>query len=241
MNERAAVTAIVPAFDREDTVGATVTALRSLAPVGEVIVVDDGSSDATAAMASAAGARVIRLGRNRGKAAAVVAGVGATDADVVLLIDADTGSSATEAGGLLVPIMRDEADMSIAVLPSAGGRGGFGVVRDVAAEIIDASVGLRVDAPLSGQRALRREWWRHLGPVDRFGLEVALTVDLHRAGARIVEVPTNFDHRHTGRGLDGFRHRGRQGVDLLRAAAARIGWRRVLTVVAASATGRLRR
>ena len=38
MNERAAVTAIVPAFDREDTVGATVTALRSLAPVGEVIV-----------------------------------------------------------------------------------------------------------------------------------------------------------------------------------------------------------
>ena len=38
MNERAAVTAIVPAFDREDTVGATVTALRSLAPVGEIFV-----------------------------------------------------------------------------------------------------------------------------------------------------------------------------------------------------------
>ncbi len=202
---------------------------------------DDGSSDATAAVAEAAGARVVRLARNQGKAAAVTAGVHVTDADVVLLIDADTGASATEAAGLLVPIMRDEADMSIAVLPSADGRGGIGIVRDLAAEIIDASVGLRVDAPLSGQRAIRREWWEHLGPVDRFGLEVALTVDLHRAGARIVEVPTSFDHRHTGRGLDGFTHRARQGVDLVRAAAARIGWRRVASLVGSSVLGRMRR
>lgn len=235
------ITAIVPAYEREDTVGATVAALRSLAPIGEVVVVDDGSADSTSAVAEAAGATVIRLADNRGKAAAVAAGVSATDSDVVLLIDADTGASATEAAELLVPVVRDAADMSIAVLPSAAGQGGLGMVRDVAAEIVQSATGLKVDAPLSGQRALRREWWEHLGPVDRFGLEIALTVDLHRAGARILEVPTRFDHRHTGRGVDGFTHRARQGVDLLQAASTRIGWRRALTVCVRSLGRRVTR
>ena len=109
--------AIVPAFDRADTVGATVTALRTVPDVLEVIVVDDGSRDRTAAVAAAAGARVIELARNRGKGAAVAAGIEASGAPAMyLLIDADLGETAALAGELLAPVAEGEADMSIAVM-----------------------------------------------------------------------------------------------------------------------------
>ena len=109
--------AIVPAYNRADTVGATVAALRTVTDVVEVIVVDDGSSDRTAALAASAGARVVELPRNRGKGEAVAAGIGASGApDVYLLIDADLGATAALADALLHPVAAGEADMTIAVL-----------------------------------------------------------------------------------------------------------------------------
>ena len=51
----------------------------------------------------------------------------------------------------------------------------------------------------------------------RFGLEVGMTIDAVRAGARIVEIALPLDHDHTGRTLAGFRHRGGQAVDIARA------------------------
>lgn len=57
-------------------------------------------------------------------------------------------------------------------------------------------------------------------------MEVGLTIDLHRAGARITEVSTEFDHGHTGRSLAGFTHRAKQGRDLMLALVSRTGWLR---------------
>src|SRR5699024_2568639 len=128
------VIAIVPAKDRADSIASTVRALLGLPAVDRVIVVDDGSSDDTADRALAAGARVLRLPHNVGKGAAVLAGVRATpDATVHLLIDADLAATASAADVLLNPVLADEADLTIGVLPPAGGRGGFGFVRDLAA------------------------------------------------------------------------------------------------------------
>lgn len=220
--------AIVPAFDRADSVADTVRALLSLDEVESVIVVDDGSSDDTSAVAAAAGARVVELAENRGKAAAVLAGCRASTADVLLFIDADTGATASEARSLVGPVLRGDLDMSIAVLPSAGGRGGFGLVRDFAAEVLRAGTNLDLAAPLSGQRCLRREVVDALGPVDRFGLEVALTLDASAAGFSIGEVEADFDHRHTGKSLAGFMHRFRQGRDLYLAGASCLGHRAML-------------
>ena len=215
--------AIVPAKDRADTVGATVAALRVVDGVDEVVVVDDGSSDATAAEAAAAGARVVRLVRNRGKGGAVTAAVAAApQADVYLLIDADLGTTAGLADALLRPVHADEADMTIAVLPGAGRKGGFGSVRRLAAGGIRRATGFEPRAPLSGQRAVRGELLRSLVLGERFGLEVGLTIDALRAGARVLEVDVPMDHRHTGRRLAGFRHRGNQGVDIARALWPRL-------------------
>jgi hypothetical protein len=215
--------AIVPAKDRADSIVATVAALVALDVVDRVVVVDDGSTDATGNLAAAAGATVVRLPRNLGKGGAVAKGVeAAIDADVYLLIDADLGDTAGLADALLAPVLDGDADLTIAVLPSAGSKGGFGSVRALAAEGIRRATGFAPRAPLSGQRAVRGELLRSLPLAARFGLETALTIDALRAGARVVEVDVAMDHRHTGRRLAGFRHRGNQGVDILRALWPRL-------------------
>ena len=203
-------------------------------------MVDDGSTDATAVLAQGAGAHVLRLPVNRGKGGAVLAGVAhAPDADVFLLIDADLATTAGAADLLLEPVLAGEVDLAIGVLPPAGGRGGFGKVRDVAARGIRRACGLEVRAPLSGQRAVRAELLRDLDDAERFGLEVAMTIEAQRRGARIREVDVPMDHRHTGRSVAGFRHRAGQGIDILRALWPRLTsarqrrWLIVLSVLVA--------
>ncbi|MEJ7585242.1 MAG: glycosyltransferase [Acidimicrobiales bacterium] len=222
------VVAIVPAKDRADSVAATVRALRSVAAVDRVLVVDDGSTDDTTTVARGAGAEVLRLPRNRGKGGAVRAGAEATPgADVYLLIDADIADTAATADVLLRPVLDGEADMTIGVLPPAAGRGGFGRVRDLARRGIRRACGLETQAPLSGQRAVRGHLLRDLPASERFGLEVALTIDAVRAGARVREVDVQMDHRHTGRSAAGFAHRARQGADIVRSLWPRLTSRRV--------------
>lgn len=224
------VVALIPAYNAAPRVGATVRATLAIPGVARVLVVDDASTDDTAGAARTAGAEVLRLPTNRGKGGAVRAGVEASpDADVILLVDADLQETAAEVARLLPPVLADEADMTIAVLPPAAGRGGFGKVRDLAARGIRRACGFEARAPLSGQRAVRADLLRGLTSAERFGLEVALTIDAVRAGARVVEVEAEIDHLHTGRSLAGFRHRGRQGADVVRALWPRLTSRAVRT------------
>lgn len=219
------VVAIVPAKDRADSIADTVTALRGLGRVDRVLVVDDGSRDDTTAAARRAGAEVLRLPRNRGKGGAVLAGVAATpDADVYLLIDADLAATAGAADALLDPVLAGTADLTVGVLPSAGGKGGFGLVRDAARRGIARACGRTVRAPLSGQRAAKAGLLRDLTDAGHYGLEVAMTIDAERAGARIVEIDVPMDHRHTGRSVSGFAHRAQQGLDV-----TRVLWPRLTT------------
>lgn len=220
--------AVVPAYNNSETVGDTVRALAQDPRVDEVIVVDDGSTDATAAQAAAAGAKVIRLPKNSGKHAALERGMSdAADADVFLLVDADTGETASEVVTLIDPVLRAEADMAVGILPSAGSAGGFGTVRHTAAWLIRVTSGFKATAPLSGQRALSRRVFESCRPFARgFGVDAALTADAVRRGFRVVEIPVTMTHRHRGRTLGGFRHRARQGWHLLIAFAPRLTFRR---------------
>ena len=209
------VSVIIPAYQAADSIAATVTGARALPGVGEVIVVDDGSQDATSARAREAGAdRVLTLPRNLGKGGALTAGIAAATGETLLFLDADLGDSAAQAGDL-VTAAGTEA-MSIAVFPRRPGAGGFGFAKGLATHAIQLFSGLTVTAPLSGQRALPAAVARRVGMARRFAIETALTIEAAHLGVPIVEQPVSLDHHHTGRDASGFRHRFRQFRDILR-------------------------
>lgn len=87
------VAIVIPAFNEEEGIGPTIARLRTAMQDSgysyEVVVVDDGSSDATAERASACDVRVVRLPANRGYGAALKAGIAATASTFVCIIDAD--------------------------------------------------------------------------------------------------------------------------------------------------------
>ncbi len=162
---------------------------------------------------------MFRLPRNLGKHASLTRGMAAArDASIILMVDADTGGSASAVIDLAEPIKAGAADMVVGLLPSAGKKGGFGIVRDFAGWCIKASSGYSAAAPLSGQRALRREVFERCGLKGRaYGADPRLTSDAVRAGFKVVEQPVNMTHDHKGRKLPGFLHRGRQGLHVARA------------------------
>jgi glycosyltransferase involved in cell wall biosynthesis len=203
-------------------VATTVEAIRSLG-LDEIVVVDGGSDDGTAERAAAAGARVLRAPANAGKGQALEGALARIEpADVYLLLDADLGSTAKEAGLLLEELATGRADLAIAIFPPDPRTGGFGLVKGFAGRVIRSLCGFPAREPLSGQRAVRAEALEAARPLARgFGVEVAMTVDVVRAGFRVREVSVPMFHVPTGRDFSGFLHRARQGRDVVRAAVPR--------------------
>jgi glycosyltransferase involved in cell wall biosynthesis len=245
------VAAVIPAKDEADRIAATVRAVRGIEGVDLVVVVDDGSSDATAALAREAGAEVVRHARNRGKAAAMTTGAGHVarceqraegqaeqheggagapgGRRPLLFVDGDLEASAANLGVLVPPVTEGRADMTIATLPpqkTPGGGRGF-VVR-LARDGIEHLTGFRPVQPLSGMRCLSREAFDAASPLARgWGVEVGLTVDVLLAGMRVLEVPCDLHHRVSGSDWRGQLHRARQYRDVALALGLRRLRRRV--------------
>jgi glycosyltransferase involved in cell wall biosynthesis len=218
----ARVVALVAAHDEAEWIAATVTGLGSLPALTEVVVVDDGSDDATASAALAAGASVLRVRRRLGKGRALEGALRRLPpADVWVLADGDLGASARGLAVVVSEVLEGRADMAIAMLPPVQD-GGFGLVKRTAGRAIRALSGLEARQPLSGQRVLTGDVLAACRPLARgFGVETALTIDAARRGFRIVEIETDLRHRPAGRDLRGFAHRGRQGLDILLALVPR--------------------
>ncbi len=156
------VVVIIPALDEADTV-ASVVRCATRADVGPVLVVDDGSSDATAQVAARAGAEVLRLATNRGKGGAVAAGAASRDEDVVVLLDADLiGLTANHVRALAAPVVAGEAVMTRGVFT----RGRW-----------STDTAQRIAPQLNGQRAVERVRLLEIPGLatSRYGIEVAIT------------------------------------------------------------------
>jgi hypothetical protein len=228
---------IIPAKNEADRISATVCAAAKLAGADIVVVVDDGSTDQTAALAATAGAHVVSHARNRGKAAALETGAeavrliesGAAGPIVsgpgprhLLFLDADLADSAAEAGLLAEPVRAGTADMTIAVFSSRVRNGGFGIVTTTSGAGIERATGWRPAQPLNGQRCLTRAAFSAALPLaPGWGVETGMTIDLLRKGLRITEVTVPLSHRATGNDWRSQAHRLRQLVDVTRALIAR--------------------
>jgi glycosyltransferase involved in cell wall biosynthesis len=212
------VSVVVPAYNEAEHITRTLRAIRQHVECDELIVVDDGSMDGTEVLAKEWADTVIRLPQNRGKGVALQTGWKRAAGDVILLLDSDLGETAAQAGQLLHPVLNEECDMSIAVLPAPSKKAGFGLAKGLARHGIRVLTGYRPTAPLSGQRAVNRDALQRVKQLDRgFGIEVGLTIDVLRAGFRVMEVPVPFAHRVTENDLAGFVHRGKEFVAIGRA------------------------
>ena len=224
------VAVVVPAWNEAGRIAATVRATAALPDVDLVLVVDDGSADATQRIAREAGAVVVRHPHNRGKAeamqtgAAVVAMRDGNDSPPrhLLFLDADLGDSAVSAAPLIASVMSGQADVAVAILPAQSGAAGRGFATSLARRAIRRSTGWSAEAPLSGTRCLTRAAYESATPLAHgWGVETAMTIDLFKAGFRVTEIPCDLKHRASGSDLRGRMHRASQYRDVLVAVTAR--------------------
>jgi glycosyltransferase involved in cell wall biosynthesis len=167
------VSAVIAAYNEEDTITNVVRAVEGHPLVGEIIVVDDGSADATSDRARETSAKVITLERNVGKAGAMDAGVRATRNDTILFLDADILGLTHEIITLTVtPVLTKKCGMFVAIRA----RRTYWMNR------------LLYFIPvLGGERALTKEIWRLVPPIYRkgFQIEIALNYYTKKSGHKM--------------------------------------------------------
>jgi len=182
MSDAPRVAAIIPAYNEAPRIARVLAVVCQVELLSEIIIVDDGSSDATAARvhefaATDARIRLIRHPANTGKGQAIFTGARSTRAPVLLILDADLiGLKPAHIDALAEPVVRQEVEMSLGLF-----RGGH-ILTDFS----------HWAAPwLSGQRCLRAEL---LGRIDAraaagYGFETALTAAAAQTGCRTRVVP----------------------------------------------------
>ena len=166
---------LIPAFNEQATLR-NIVEVALAADLGPVLVVDDGSTDATAELALASGATVLSLPENAGKGGAVFAGTAAFQTEVILMVDADlTGLTPQHLHDLAAPLLAGTTDMTRGVF--AGGRWRTTAVQ-------------RLTPQLNGQRAILREKLLSVPALanSRYGIEVAITEQCKRADWRTQDV-----------------------------------------------------
>jgi glycosyltransferase involved in cell wall biosynthesis len=194
------VTVVLPALDEAEALPA---ALVSFPPGVDLLVVDNGSRDATAAVAAAAGARVVAEPR-RGFGAACWAGVQASpEAEVLAFADADGSFDGADLIAVAAPVLRGQADLVIGSRTAGAREAGAMPAYAVAANrAIGLACRLLFGVPLSDLgpfRAIRRDSLLALGVRDRGqGWPLEMIGRAGRAGLRVVEVPVRYRPRAGG-------------------------------------------
>ena len=211
------ITVLIPAYNEELRLAATLKSVLKRQRHQQVIVVDDGSQDRTAEIAAQFPVELVRLPINQGKAVAVEVGLRQATGEIIVLLDGDLAETAYFYPQLVDPLLTGKARMVVACLTSPKGSGGIGLVRTVANWGCYWLTRQRFPALLSGQRALFHSDLPQLLPLGQgFGLEFALTIRAIRNRVSIIAIPVPMEHAYTVRNFAGFRHRSRQFRDICR-------------------------
>lgn len=206
------VAVLIPAYNEEKYLPSTIWGLKS-AGFEKIYVADDASADGTAQVALTSGAVLLSSERNLGKGGILNFALPKVDEEVICLIDADLGESSREAVKLANAVFRG-ADLAVARFRS---KGGFGLVRRAATFLLFCFTGKLFKAPLSGQRAAKRDVWAKLMPfAPGFSVEVAMLKRACRLGLKVAEVPVEMTDRSYGRGIKGITHRFKQLLAVIR-------------------------
>ncbi|HEV1997237.1 MAG TPA: glycosyltransferase family 2 protein [Candidatus Dormibacteraeota bacterium] len=211
------VFAVIPALNEEPAIAAVVRRLLSeLPPLEGVVVVDNGSTDRTAAQAAAAGAKVVAEPR-RGYGRACLAGVNAaTQADILLLLDGDGADDVAAARRVLQPVLDGTADLCVGTRAAADREAGAMTVQQVlgnrlAALILRRRYRLAMTDP-GPMRAIRRDVLLRMQMSEMtYGWTIEMTAKAARLRLRYVEVPVAY-RRRAGKSKVGGTLRGSLGA-----------------------------
>jgi len=191
---------IIPAFNEAETIGDVLSQLGSLYPSAEILVVDDGSRDATTALAQAAGARVLRHPYNKGNGACVKMGLRHATHEIVAIFDAD-GQHDARAIEKLVDCV-GEYDLVVGARDENSqtdfGRRVYHHFLNVLASYLS---GMTIPDATSGLRAARRAdlmQFIHLLP-NGFSTPVTTSLAFIKAGYSVKFVPTTMLKRQGGK------------------------------------------
>jgi glycosyltransferase involved in cell wall biosynthesis len=196
------VIALIPAYNEAARVGEVVAGARP--HVDEVIVIDDGSSDGTAAAAEKAGARILRHEQNRGKGGAIATALdyfGRSEAEFAVLLDADGQHDPAEITRFVETAGREQADIVIG--NRMGDTGGMPIVRRLTNQftswVTSKLAHQRIPDSQCGYRLLRQSVLKDLRlSTARFETETEMLVQAARAGHRItsMSIRTIYESGH---------------------------------------------
>lgn len=195
-----ALSVVIPAFNEAASLGGVLRSIGAQLPGAEIIVVDDASTDDTAAIAEAGGARVVRQPYNKGNGAAVKAGIRAAAGEVVLLLDADGQHDPADLSRVLEPIGRYDlviAARSRGSNASAARGWGNAALNRLATYL----TGMRIDDLTSGFRAMKRDHileFIHLLP-NGYSYPTTSTLAFIKAGYSVKFIPIEARRRSGGR------------------------------------------
>lgn len=192
-NKPMTVSVIIPAFNEEKTVAHVVNVVKSLKYIGEIVVVDDGSTDQTSKFAEEAGAKVIHHMKNRGKGAAIKTGFKNSKGDIVVFLDADLKNlTQSQVRNIVDPIMNGEADVTKTKFKREAGR----VTELTAKPLLKFFFPeIKYDQPLSGQFAAKRSFLNKIKLEDDYGVDVGIVLDADILGMKVKEVDIgNIEH-----------------------------------------------
>jgi glycosyltransferase involved in cell wall biosynthesis len=197
---------VMPALNEEAVVGAVIEEVREARPDAHVLVVDDGSTDATAVVAAKAGADVLRLPFNLGVGGALRAGFRYAvryDYAAVVQVDADGQHDPAEIDNLLAALQ--DADLVIGARFAGKGsydaRGARRLAMVLLAHSLSRRTGTALTDTTSGFRAFSRrtvELFAQNYPAEYLGDTVEALVIASRAGLRIRQVPVHMRPRAGG-------------------------------------------
>jgi glycosyltransferase involved in cell wall biosynthesis len=196
------IAVLIPCYNEELTIGEVVRDFRSEIPQAEIYVFDNNSTDRTAELARASGARVASE-RRQGKGFVVQSMFCQVEADVYVLVDGDGTYPPSEIHKLIQPILLGEADMVVGSRLMGASGSEFRFLNKVGnsffLKVINLIFKVKLTDVLSGYRAFNREFVKGV-PIfgGGFETEVELTIKALARGYRIVELPVRLTSRPEG-------------------------------------------